>query len=157
MRRFKVFCALAVLGIGPLNVVSMAGEKEIPLSKVPKAVTDAFKAKYPRATIKKAIEESEDGKVTYEIESTISGGMSLDAELKADGTFIAVEKQIKTSDLPAAVATEVEARFPKAVIRKAEAVESDGKTTYETLIKKADGKSATLIFDKDGKFLEEEK
>ena len=36
-------------------------------------------------------------------------------------------------------------------------VDTKGKVSYEAVVKKADGKSATLLFDKDGKLLGEEK
>ena len=155
--RFGTFCAAAMVGLGLSAGMSRADEKEVPLDKVPKAVMAAFKAKFPEVTINKAIEEVEDGKTTYELESTRPGGLSLDAVLKPDGTIVAVEKQIKPSELPAAVAPAVAAKFPKSEITKAEAVDSAGKVSYEVVVKKADGKSATLIFDKDGKFVEEEK
>ena len=35
-------------------------------------------------------------------------------------------------------------------------VDTKGKITFEAVVKKEDGKSATLLFDKDGKFIEEE-
>jgi hypothetical protein len=157
MGRFGTLGALAVLGFGLSAAVSRADEAKIPLSEVPKAVTKAFKAKFPEATIKNAIKEEEGGKVSFEIESTLKNGLTLDAVLKPDGEFVAIEKEIKPSALPSPVAPEVETRYPKAVIQKAEAVESGSKITYEAVIKKADGKTATLIFDKDGKFVEVEK
>jgi Putative beta-lactamase-inhibitor-like, PepSY-like len=156
MRRFGMTFTLAVFGFGLSAAVSIADEVKIPLSEVPKAVTEAFKAKFPKATMKNAIKETMEGKVTYEIESTIASGLSIDAVLKPDGEFVAIEKEIKPSELPAAVAPAVEAKFPKSEITKAEHVESAGKITYEAVVKKADGKTVTLIFDKNGKFSKEE-
>jgi len=37
------------------------------------------------------------------------------------------------------------------------AVTSGEKKTFEAVVKKSDGMSVTVIFDKDGKFVEEEK
>jgi hypothetical protein len=156
MRRFGKVCTLAVLVFGLSAAVAMADEQKVPLSQVPKAVTEAFKAKFPKASIKNAIKEDDRGRVTYEIESTVQGGLSIDAVLKPDGQFVAIEKQIKTSDLPAAVAAGVKSRYPKARLTKAEEVHKDGKISYEVTVKKGDGKTAVLAFDKDGKFLEEE-
>ena len=129
MRSFGKICTLAVLGLGLAATAATAGEKEIPLNKVPKAVTDAFKARFPKATIKNAIEEEADGKISYELETTRPDGMSLDVVIKPNGEFVAVENQIKPSELPAPVVPAVEAKYPKAVISKAEAVESGNKST----------------------------
>jgi hypothetical protein len=147
---------LAVVGLALAAVAARADEEKIPLAQVPKAVTDAFKAKFPEATIKNAIKEVEDGQTTYEIESTLPSGLSVDGVLKPNGQFVAIEKEIKPADLPAAVAAGVKAKAPSAQVTKAEVVDSEGKTTYEVTVKKADGKSSVLVFDKDGKFIEEE-
>jgi hypothetical protein len=156
MRRFAMTFALAVFGFGLSAAATSADEVKIPLSEVPKPVTEAFKAKFPKATMKNAIKETEDGKVTYEIESTIASGLSIDAVLKPNGDFVAIEKQIKPSELPAAVAPAVAKKYPKSEITKAEHVESSGKISYEAFVKKADGKTVVVIFDKDGKFTKEE-
>jgi hypothetical protein len=156
VRNFGRICTLAVLALGVSVAAANADEKEIPLKDVPKAVTDAFKAKFPKATIKNAIKEEDAGKVTYEIESTMNG-LTVDAVLKPNGDFVAIEKEIKVSELPGPVPPGVQEKFPKSVIQRAEqVVDSDGTTTYEVVTKKADGKNATLIFDKNGKFLEVE-
>jgi len=157
MSHFGRVRSLAVVGFGLLASVAIADEKKIPIGSTPKAVTSAFKAKFPEVTIKTVIEETNNGKVTYEIESLDKGGLSVDCVLKPDGEVVAVEKEIKPSDLPAPVAPAVATKYPKATITKAEEVTSGKKTTYEAVIKKTDGKAATLIFDKDGKFVEEEK
>lgn len=148
---------LTVLGFGLLASSAIADEKKIPLAEVPKPVTAAFKAKFPAVTIKNAIQETTGDKVTYEIESLDKAGLSIDAVLKPDGEFVAIEKQIQPAELPSAVAPAVAAKYPKSVITKAEAVTSGTKTSYEAVVKKSDGKSVTVIFDKDGKFVEEEK
>ena len=155
MRKLGRIGVLAVLGLWAPT--AMAGETKIPLDKVPKAVGDAFKKKFPEATLKAAIKEEEDGKVTYELESTLKGGLTLDAVLTPAGEFVAIEKEIRTADLPAKALAAVKEKYPKASLEKAEMVDTKGKVSYEAVVKKADGKSATLLFDKDGKLLGEEK
>jgi hypothetical protein len=156
MRRLELLGAMTALGLVLSSAPASGDEKQIPLSEVPKAVTDAFKAKFPQATIKNAIKEDDAGKITYEIESTIASGLSIDAVLKPNGDFVAIEKQLKIEELPAPVAAGMKAKYPTAKLTKAEEVTSDGKLTYELTVTKADGKSAVLVFDKDGKFIEEE-
>ena len=141
---------LAVFGLAVLVVSARAGEEKVPLDKVPKPVMAAFKAKFPEAVVNTAVKEEEDGKTVYELESTLNG-LSVDAVLKPDGEFVEIEKQIKTEDLPAAVSAAVKAKYPKAAMKKAEEVTADGKTTFEVVVDKGDGKSATLTLDKAGK------
>jgi hypothetical protein len=153
MRNFGRINTLAVLGLGLLVGTSMADEEKIPLDKVPKAVLNAFKAKFPQATINAAIKEEEDGKTVYEIESTLRG-LGVDAVLKPNGDFVEIEKEIKVADLPAAAVAAVEAKYPKAKVKKAEEVTKDGKVSYEAVVEKADGKSVEVAFDKDGKIVD---
>jgi uncharacterized membrane protein YkoI len=150
MQWFGRICALAVFGFGLSVASARADEVKIPLDKVPKAVLDAFKAKFPKATINAALKEEEDGKTTYEIEST-QDGLGIDAVLKPDGEFVEIEKEIKTSDIPAAVAKAVEAKYPKSKVKKAEELLKGGKSLYEVAVETADGKSAEVVVDKDGK------
>jgi hypothetical protein len=147
---------LAVMGLGLAAISACADEKKIPLGEVPAPVTKAFKEKFPETTIKNAIKEEEGGKVTYEIESKLESGMSIDAVLTPAGEFVAIEKEIKVSDLPEAVVAGAKAKYPTGKLTKAEHVDAKGKITYEAVVKKDDGKLATLVFDKDGKFIEEE-
>ncbi len=151
------FGTSAILGLGFLTSSASAEEKKIALNEVPKPVMAAFKAKFPSAIVKNAIQETVDGKVTYEIESVDKAGLTVDGVLKPGGEFVAIEQEIKPADLPSEAAPAVAARYPKSTITKAEAVTAGAKKSFEAVVKKSDGKSVTVIFDKDGKFVEEEK
>ena len=145
--------ALAVLALGICLGSVRAGEENGPLNEVPKAVIDAFKAKFPKAAIKNAIREDADGKCVYEIEST-RDSLTIDAVLKPDGEFVEIEQEIKTSTLPAVVTAAVQTKHPKAKLKKAEEVTRVGKMIYEVLIETADGKEAEVAIDKDGKIID---
>ena len=146
----------AFLGFASLVPSARADEEKIPLDKVPAPVMKAFKAKFPKAEIKAAIKEVEDGKTTYEIES-MQDGLSIDCVLKPDGDFVEIERQIKLTDLPKAVSDAVATKYPKSKSKKAEEVTKDDQTTYEVTVEKADGKTVVVAVDKAGKVLEEEK
>ena len=150
------FLALFSLSSIALVAYAHADEEKIALDKVPKPVMKAFKAKFPKAEVKAAIKEEEDGKTTYEIESILDG-LSVDAILKPDGEIVTIEQQIKVADLPSAVSAAVKDKFPKAKMMKAEAVTNKDKTSYEVTVEKADGKKAVLLIDKAGSSVEEEK
>jgi hypothetical protein len=149
MRGFGRIGALAVFGFGLTVAATRADEEKIPVDKVPAPVLKAFKAKFPGATINAAIKEEEGGKTVYEIESTLKG-LGVDAVLKPDGEFVEIEEEIKTGDLPAAVAAAVKARHPKAEIKKAEKVLLGGENFYEVLVEEG-GKTVEVAVEKDGK------
>ena len=58
---------IAVIGALLVAAPARADEENIPLDKLPKAVVDAVKAKYPEAKLVAAEKESKDGKVFYEV------------------------------------------------------------------------------------------
>jgi uncharacterized membrane protein YkoI len=156
------FRRLLVLGVA-LGLLSLAaaraadeGEKKVPLDKVPKAVLDAVKAKFEGADIKGASTEKEDGKLVYEI-SLVHKGRKTDVTLTPEGKIVSVEKEIKTDELPKAVAEALESKYPKAKIKLAEEVSEGGKIKYEVLLETADKGTVEVVFDPSGKVEKEEK
>ena len=142
---------LALLGLSTLAAPARADEEKIALEKVPKAVMKAFKARFPKAQIKAAIKEEEDGETVYEIESTLKD-MTVDAVLTAEGEFVEVEQEIEEDDLPAPVAKALAAKYPGAKIAKIEAVTKGkrGKPVYEIALE------AEVVFNAKGKAVEVE-
>ena len=137
------------IAAGMLALVGLsagADEEKVELGKVPKAVMKAFKAKFPKAEIKAAIKEEEDGETVFEIESTLKG-KTLDAVLTAEGEFVAIEREIDEDDLPPKVAKALAAKFPRAEIAKIEAVTKGkkGKPIYEIALK------VEIVLDAKGK------
>ena len=51
----------------------------------------------------------------------------------------------------------LEAKYPKATIKKAEEITKDDKVTFEVLIETADKKKLEVVLDAKGKIVEEEK
>jgi len=159
MRGLTLWCAaVAVLGLVAPGV-TVADDKAEKLSpdKLPKAVADAIKARFPDGKITSAEKETEDGKVVYDIELT-SGGLKYEMDIHEDGTVEEIEKEIK--EVPAAVAKAVEGKYPKAKI--VEVMErskvKDKKETpvdYEVTIEQ-DGKKSELIVALDAKSVKTE-
>src|SRR5262245_15730079 len=115
--RYLAGCSLMMLLF--LANRGLADEKKIALDQVPRPVLDALKAKFPGAEFKGAEQEDEEGTTVYEV-SFVHQGQKYEAECKADGGIIAVDRQIQVSDLPAAVAHTLKERWPKAKIKKVE-------------------------------------
>jgi hypothetical protein len=144
-RTWKALIA-SVLGTLALATVSLADEEKISVKELPKAVLKAVKEKFPKAEIKGAAKEEEDGKTTYEVLLKVKG-RSVDVAMKADGTILEIEKEMAVDDLPKAVRKTLSAKYPKAKITKAEAVTKgeDGPVRYEVAI------TTEVVLDAKGK------
>jgi uncharacterized membrane protein YkoI len=153
----RTFIGMAVALVVVAGPAWADDEEKVPLDKLPKAVVDAVKEKFPRAELVSAEKEKEDGKTVYEV-ALKDGKHKREVTLTPEGKIVSVETEIEAGDLPKAVAEALEARYPKAEIKKAEEISKDDKITkYEMLIVTADKKKLEVSFDPTGKFLEEEK
>ena len=155
MKLTKVISRIALVGIA-ISVASLsaaAQELNLTAKQVPAAVIAAFKAAYPNATIKGYAKERENGKTFYEIESK-DGDTGRDILYNPDGTVAEIEETLTASDLPAAAQEAMHAKYPGAVITKAErTIEKTAqgdKIGYEVIAKQGK-RRLTMAFDGDGK------
>jgi uncharacterized membrane protein YkoI len=146
---------------GLLALVSgvRADEQKVELKDVPQAVLDAVKAKFPGAELKGAGKETEDGKTLYEV-TLKDKGQNVDATLTPEGLIKEIEREITPRDLPKPVAAALEAKYPKAAIKKAEVIVEieAGKETksYEVVLTTEDKKSVEVKLSPEGKVLKTE-
>jgi hypothetical protein len=137
-----------------------AKDKDKPdTDKIPKAVMDTLKAKFPKAEITKWTKEKEDGKVVYDIEFK-NEGKKTEADIAEDGTLLNFEKEFPAKDLPEAVTKAVEKKYPKSTIKEVMEITEikDKKEThggFEITLETADKKSVEVTVAKDGKILED--
>src|SRR5207237_2545868 len=96
-------------------------EEKVPIDKLPKTVVDAVKKRFPEAEIVSASKEVEDGKTLYEL-ALKQKDAKMDVTLTAEGEIQEIEKEIASKDLPKAVADGLDAKYPKATIKKAEEI-----------------------------------
>jgi uncharacterized membrane protein YkoI len=155
MRPFLTGVFVAMMGLLLLGPLARADEEKVPLDKLPQAVLDAVKAKFPGAKLTKASKEKEDGQLVYEV-ALKHKGHNHDVTLKEDGTIIEDEKEIDARDLPAAVKEGLESKYPKAEIKKAEEVTKGDKVEFEVLIVTAEKKKFEVVLDREGKVLKVE-
>ena len=142
--------ALLVVGV-------RADEEKVPLDKLPRAVTAAVKAKFPKATLVSASKEQEDGKTVYEV-AIKDGGYASDVSVSAEGKILSIEKEIPAKEVPKVVADAFASRYAKVTPKKIEEVTKGDKVVfYEFLITGPDKKDKEVLIDPRGKFLEEEK
>lgn len=147
-----------LLGLSPM--VAAAQEESVPLDKVPKPVMEAFKARFKDAKLTGASKEVEDGKLVYEV-TFKDKGLNVDVTLSADGKLLMIEKEINRKDLPKAVTTALEGKYPKAEYKIVEElVQVEGKketlTSYEVLLTTTDKKAWEVVIAPDGKIIKVE-
>jgi len=156
----RIAVAGAVVWSGLLGLVSAAraDEEKVPLKDVPRTVLDAVKARFPGAELTGAAKETEDGKTTYEV-ALKEKDRNVDVALTAEGKIVEIEREIAAGALPKAVAAAIEAKYPKATVKKAEEiVEFDGgkeSRSYEVVLAVAK-KTLEVKLSPEGKVLKEE-
>jgi hypothetical protein len=115
---------VAIVSLGLLVAVGSSirvEDETIKVSDLPKAVTAALKAKYPKGELTKAVKEEEDGKTVYEV-VVANEGEKLEVAVSASGKLLEVEQAIAAEKLPSAVTTAIKAKYPEAKIKKAEQI-----------------------------------
>ena len=114
--------------------------------KVPDVVKNAFSAKYPNAT---NVKWGKENAKEYEAEFKL-GNNSVSANFGLDGSWVETESVIPAADLPAAVTSAINTKYPGAVITLAEKTEQPGnKILYEVSFK-VNGKKKSLELKPDG-------
>ena len=96
-----------------------ADEVSVPLDKVPQAVLDAVKKRFPKAELKEAAKETDGDKVEFEV-SLMDGTTKYDVMSTPEGKLTLIEKTVASKDLPPAVLALVEGKYPKCTIKVAE-------------------------------------
>jgi hypothetical protein len=155
LMKIAAFAACLLLGLPAFPTGARADEEKVALKDVPKDVLEAVKARFPKAEIKSAEKEVEDGVTIYEIETEVDG-RDVDLTLKANGVILEIEKEIAVKDLPKAVADAVKASHPRAKIEEAEEVVEfkNGKEVKSFEIEIEDGeKDIEMKVAPDGKIL----
>jgi uncharacterized membrane protein YkoI len=161
MRTFAWCLTLAaVVGFVGVPGGARADEENVPLDKLPKAVADGVKKRFPDAELKEASKEDENGKTVYEV-SIKDKGHNIDVTLTPEGGLVSIERSIEAKDLPKAVADTLEQKYPKATLKLVEEVIKvrEGKEKleyYELQLVTADKKKLEVTVTPDGKINHEE-
>jgi len=138
--------------------VAYGAEKKILLADVPKPVMDAAKARFKDAVMTDATkEETDDGKVVYEVSLTVKG-KTIDVLLAPEGKILVFAKVIVAKDLPKPVAKILEKNYPKATYKCLEQVFNveNGKEKldfYEALLVTAEKEDLEVHVTADGEIL----
>jgi Putative beta-lactamase-inhibitor-like, PepSY-like len=135
--------------------VVSAGDEKVPLDKLPKAVVEAVKAKFPKIKMESAVKSTVDGKPGFEV-TLRTGKLGIDVVVTAQGKITQIEKELATKDLPKPVAEAFATKYPKANVKRIEELIKDDKTvSFEFLLDTTTKKTLEAYFDPQGKFLQE--
>jgi hypothetical protein len=121
-------------------------EAPIQLADAPEPVRAAILRLAPEKSIKKVSREDDDGIVVFEVEYE-SDGAACSADLSDKGMTLALEKEIKTADVPEAAMKTLTQRFPTARIKTVSSVQT---FLYEADIE-VDGKGREVKVYASGK------
>jgi hypothetical protein len=137
-----------------LTIVNIASAQKVEESKVPAAVTKAFKAKYPNV---KDADWEKDG-TDYEVEFLMAT-KKYESKFSADGKWMETETKMKVTEIPQSVKTGwAKTEYKDWKIENVSKVESSDATMssfYELEVEKA-GKEKEVCVSSDGKVLKAE-
>ena len=158
MRTMLLMVACAVLAFGATG--ARADEEKLAIDKLPKAVLESVKKRFPKAELIEAAKETDGDKVEYEV-TLKDGETKYDVMFSPDGKITLIEKTIAAKDLPKAVADAVAEKYPKATYKLYEEMTKviDGKEAvayFEVLLVTADKKTLEVEVSPEGKILKTE-
>ena|SRR5438132_12305968 len=147
-------CVLGLAVVVGLAGVARAAEEKVPVDKLPKAVIDGVKKRFPKAELLEGAKETANGKTTYEV-LLKDGVHKVDVSLSDDGKITGMEKELALGDLPKPVAAALKAKYPKATFQRFEEVihVKDGKEVseyYEAIVAVGDMKPFEVEVMPDG-------
>jgi uncharacterized membrane protein YkoI len=147
---FAIFAAVALVGGG-----FVLADDKIKLEELPKAVVEAIKAKFPKAELKEAEMEEEEGKKIFEVK-LVNGKEEIEVTLSIDGKIIELERKLDPENLPKEIKEAIEAKFPKSKVTSAVEETENDKTVIEVEVTSAEGKKFEVKLDGKAKIVEVE-
>ncbi len=136
--------------------VARRDEETVPLDRVPKAAMDAVKGRFAGAEMMEAVKEI---KTFYEV-TLKHNGQKMDITIE-EGDIVCIEKTIKESELPAAVANVLKDKYPNAKYKIVEQVikvekKDERAPFFEVLLETADKKLVEVLINPEAKIIHEE-
>jgi len=128
--------------------IASSNAQDVPQKNVPAAVKTAFSKAYPKATDVDWKMEGANYKADFELAK-----VDHKATYAANGKTISFEKDIPHTQLPAAIAKSIKARYPQGRIDDADWINTGGKITYKIDIEGTP--DVNVWYTADGKFIKE--
>lgn len=149
---------LALMAAAPGCSKKQQQEEKKP-RQIPQMVLDSLNARFSGAEIRKWTRETEGDSVIYDIEF-VREGKKMEADLSETGAIMNWEMEVAQADMPEAVKSALESRFPQAEIleiMQIHEIRQGGEVLegYEILLRTAAGEEHEITFTPEGKILEE--
>ena len=137
------------LAIGGCFAASVwAADVKVKMADLPPAVQAAVKEQTKTATLVGLTKETENGKTTWEAETTVNG-KSRDVSFDKTGAIVAVEQEVDLDSIPAAAKAAIQKKLGIGTLKKVESVTVGKSVSYEATIV-TNGKSAEVGVNADG-------
>ena len=136
-----------VAGVAIAVVVAaaaVASEKSVKKQDLPAAVQKAMEAETKGATIKGYAKETENGKVSYEVE-TVAAGRARDVSFDPAGKLLVVEEEVALDSIPAAARAGIEKAAGAGHVGLVEKVTEEGAVKYEAHVRRGAKKSEVVV------------
>ena len=125
MKKLNRWTQSLVVAVLSLFVVASAHATSLPVdSKLPDAVANTFKARYPNGKIEKLDVTEEEGVNVYDIEF-VDGKMEKETDIAEDGTMLEFTHVIPAKEIPAAPMKAIRANSQGAKLGRLEKIEID--------------------------------
>ena len=145
----RVTAILASSAASLILALSVFAERHVSCSTLPAAVMNQAKTEAGDATIRGCVQERENAKLAYEVE-TLKQGKSRDIELDATGAVDEIQQEIPAATLPQAVSDAIAKAAGGGQVGKIESVTKGNIiASYETTIVK-NGKRREIAFTPQG-------
>ena len=138
----RVLASLVVLSFAA--VAATAADKPVKLKDLPPAVQKAMQQETKGAVVKGYAQETEDGKVFYEVE-TKREGRARDILFDPSGALVSVEEEVTLESIPAAARAAIEKAAAGGRIGMVEKVTEGSEVKYEAHVTKGAKKSEVVV------------
>ena len=136
-----------VAGVGIAVLIAaaaLASEKAVKKQDLPAAVQKATEAETKGAEIKGYAKETENGKVSYEVETKVAG-RARDVSFDPAGKLLVVEEEVALDSIPEAARAGIEKAAAGGRVGLVEKVTEDGAVKYEAHVRRGARKSEIVV------------
>lgn len=131
------------------SAVSFAAEKKVKLESLPSALQTSIKEQTKGATIGGITTETEKGKTTWEVATTLNG-KSHDMVFDKTGAVVMSEDEVELDSVPAAARAAIEKKAAGGKITKVEKLTAGSAVSYEAAVTTKAGKKIEVGVNADG-------
>ena len=131
-----------------MTLAAWAADVKVKMADLPPAVQAAVKEQTRTATLVGLTKETENGKTTWEAETTLNG-KGRDVSFDKTGAVVAVEQEVDLDSVPPPAKAAIQKKVGKGTLKKVESVTEGKATSYEATVVTG-GKTSEVGVNADG-------